>query len=158
MRILNMDKIYRLTFAAIILLGFLSSPGCDNKDDTGVASLKKTKWILKQSFDPETQSTTEFPPGIRSFYIIFNNDGSLTIENLCNFSYGTYSVMDSSLNITGIGPATKLYCISETFMQWESALINGLKTAKVYSIDEHTLYLTCDNNFKLIFKSEEKVR
>lgn len=153
-----MSKICRLTTSTIIILGFLFSLGCDNKDQTKVSSLKDTKWILTQSIDLETQTVSNFPPEIKNFFVIFKEGGSLTIEDLCNFSYGTFSATDSSLNITHVGPGTEMFCISETFMLWESTLINGLKTAKDYSIDDNKLSITCDNKSNLIFQFEGEVK
>jgi heat shock protein HslJ len=136
---------------SLIIIGFLS---CEKTEDIRVDSLVDTKWKLTQIVDNSGNIST-FPSDIDDFEIVFRKNGKIDLTNLCNYSFGSYTIYETdSLMIYNVGAGTEKYCLPDKSMDWETIFINSLVSAKTYSIVNNKLTIDCqDKQLLLDFKS-----
>ena len=136
---------------SLIIVGFVS---CEKFEDINIDSIVDTKWKLTQIVD-NTGEISNFPSEIDDFEIVFRKSGKIDLTNLCNYSFGNYSLTDNnSITIFDVGQGTEKYCLPDLSMDWETAFINNLVDADTYSIADNELTINCqDYNLVLDFVS-----
>lgn len=127
---------------------------CEKSDDIKIDSIVDTKWTLTQIVDKSGEIST-FPSDIDDFEIVFRKNRKIDLTNLCNYSFGNYSISEiDSLKIYNVGAGTEKYCLPDKSMDWETIFINSLVSAKTYSILDNRLTINCqDNQLLFDFKS-----
>lgn len=136
-----------LIWFSLIIIGFSS---CEESKNINIESIVDTKWKLTHIVDKSGEIST-FPLDIDSFEIVFMKNGKLDLINLCNISYGEYSISDNdSLTFYNLGPGTEMYCSPDKLMDWEPIYIYCLQLAEQFSISNNNLTINC-KDYQLLF-------
>lgn len=127
--------------------------GCEKSgDNSTVDSIFDTKWTLIKAVNNESGEITEFPEQINRFYMTLRKNGSVELSGLCNFSYGKYSIADNdTLIFYNVGPATKIYCLPDLLMDWESLFTQNLRQSETYKIEQNQLMIHTGYDYDLVF-------
>ena len=134
----------------LIALLLIGSSSCEKSGDVNTYSIVDTKWKLIQTID-NSGEISDFPSDIDDFEIVFRKNGKIELTNLCNYSFGNYSLTDNdSITIYNVGIGTEKYCLPKESMDWESIFINSLVSAYSYSINDNKLIMNCQD-YKLVF-------
>ena len=132
---------------SLMIIGFTS---CEKSEDIEIDSIVDTKWKLTQIVDKSGEIST-FPSDIDDFEIVFRRNGKIDLTNLCNYSFGNYSIInDDSMSVYNVGAGTKKYCLPNKSMDWETLFINSLVSTETFSITRSKLTINCHDN-KLVF-------
>jgi len=136
---------------SLIIVGFVS---CEKSEDIKIDSIVDTKWKLTQIID-KSGEVSNFPSDIDDFEIVFRKSGKIDLTNLCNYSFGEYTLnATDSIEIYNVGAGTEKYCLPDKSMDWEINFINSLIFSKTYSITDNKLTIDCkDNNLVFGFES-----
>ena len=131
-------------------VGFVS---CEKSEDIKIDSIVDTKWKLTQIID-KSGEISNFPSDIDDFEIVFRKSGKIDLTNLCNYSFGEYTLNTAdSIEIYNVGAGTEKYCLPDKSMDWETNFINSIILSKTYSIADNKLTIACQDN-KLVFDFE----
>ncbi len=137
-------------WVSLIIVGFVS---CEKSEDIIIDSIVDTKWKLTQIID-KSGEVSNFPSDIDDFEIVFRKSGKIDLTNLCNYSFGEYTLnATDSIEIYNVGAGTEKYCLPDNLMDWETKFINSLIFSKTYSIEDNKLTIDCKDN-KLVFEFE----
>jgi heat shock protein HslJ len=135
---------------SLIIVGFVS---CEKSEEIKIDSIVDTKWKLTQIID-KSGEISNFPSDIDDFEIVFRKSGKIDLTNLCNYSFGEYTLNTAdSIEIYNVGAGTEKYCLPDKSMDWETNFINSLILSKTYSIADNKLTIDCQDN-KLVFDFE----
>ena len=139
------EKIF--IWISLIIVGFMS---CEKSENINLDSIVDTKWKLTQIID-NTGEVSNFPSEIDDFEIIFRKSGKIDLTNLCNYSFGNYSLTNNnSITIYDVGQGTEMYCLPDLSMEWENTFINNLVNAATYSLADNVLIINCQD-YDLVF-------
>lgn len=127
--------------------------GCEKSgDNLTVDSIIDTKWALTEAINNKSGEITEFPEQINKFYMTLKKNGTVELSGLCNFSYASYSLTDiDNLIFFNVGPATKIYCLPDLLMDWESLFTQNLRQSESYKIEQNQLTINTGNDYNLVF-------
>ena len=131
---------------SLIVIGLVS---CEKSEDINIDSLIDTKWKLSKVVD-KLGVTSDFPSEIDDFEIVFRKSGKIDLTNLCNYSFGSYTVDNDSIKIENVGAGTEMYCLPDIAMDWENLFVNSLVSAQTYLIADNKLTINCQD-YELIF-------
>ncbi len=138
----------KLVWIALLLMVLMACEKSD--DDAKTGPIVNTEWKLEQIID-ESDIASNFPSTINDFEIAFKENGNIELVNLCNYTFGSYSLSSgNSIKIYNVGQGTEKYCEPLLRMQWETLFVNSFITAKTYSIDKKKLSINCED-CKLVF-------
>jgi heat shock protein HslJ len=146
-------------YPILIILSLAISSGCDkSNNDLKLNAIINTEWTLSKIIDNQSGETTEFPDQIDKFHIIFKQYGIIELPDYCNYSFGTYSLINNdSLIISNVGPGTEKYCLPDLAMDWETLFINALRESETYSIMNNQLTVNCTGDYDLVFDFVESM-
>jgi heat shock protein HslJ len=96
--------------------------------------LTGTTWQWVNLTDPNGVTNVSDP---QNYTILFNDDGTANITADCNQVQATYTVDESSINIT-LGPSTRAACGPESLDQ---VYLNSLENAAIYFFEGGELFM-----------------
>jgi heat shock protein HslJ len=140
-------------YPILLILTLVISSSCDkSNNDLNLDTIVNTQWTLSKIIDNQTGEITEFPVQIDKFHIIFKQYGIIELPDYCNYSFGTYSLInDDSLIISNVGPGTEKYCLPDLAMDWETLFINSLRKSETHSVMNNHLTVNSSGDYDLVF-------